>query len=91
MIILKEFNKITKLLEKQTAMQVTSISVDLEDEEFVMWVTIYDKYTDTSYEVSVEEKVNILTQFQNERILKSLTNRLIKEWTTLALDVMVVH
>lgn len=36
MIILKEFNKITKLLEQQTAMQVTSISVDLEDEEFVM-------------------------------------------------------
>ena len=91
MIILKEFNKITKLLEDQTTMQVASISVDLEDEEFVMWVTIYDKYTDTSYDVCVEEKVNILTQFQNERILKSLTNRLIKEWTTLALDVMVVH
>ena len=50
-------------------------------------LSIYDIAND----FEPKDEVKILTQFQNERTLKSLTNRMINEWTTLALDVMVVH
>lgn len=91
MIILKELSKITDLLEEQTTMEVINLSADLEEGELILWATLYDKYSDTSYNISVKDEVKILTQFQNERILKSLTNRLVNEWNILALDVMVIH
>lgn len=91
MIILKEFGKIKSSLEHQTALQVGSLSVDVEDGDLTIWVTLYDWREDMSYTVSTKEPINILLQFQNERILKSLINRLINEWVTTSSGMVTVH
>ena len=91
MIILKEFDKIKSSLEHQTALQVDNLSVDVEDGDLTIWVTLYDWREDMSYTVSTKEPIDILLQFQNERILKSLVNRLINEWVETSSGMVTVH
>ncbi len=91
MIILKEFDKIKSSLEHQTALQVINLSVGVEDGDLTIWVTLYDWREGMSYTVSTKEPINILLQFQNERILKSLVNRLINEWVTTSSGMATVH
>ncbi|AUR93399.1 hypothetical protein NVP1187O_086 [Vibrio phage 1.187.O._10N.286.49.F1] len=91
MIILKELSKIKSSLEHQTALRVDSLSVDIEDGDLTVWVTLYDWREDMSYTVSTKEPINILLQFQNERILKSLVNRLINAWVTTSSGMVTVH
>ena len=91
MIILKEFDKIKSSLEHQTALQVINLSVDVEDGDLTIWVTLYDYREDMSYTVSTKEPINILLQFQNERILRSLVNRLINEWVETSSGMVTVH
>ena len=91
MIILKEFAKIKSSLEHQTALQVDNLSVDVEDGDLTIWVTLYDWREDMSYTVSTKEPINILLQFQNERILKSLVNRLINGWVETSSGMVTVH
>ena len=91
MIILKEFAKIKSSLEYQTALRVDNLSVDVEDGDLTIWVTLYDWREDMSYTVSTKEPINILLQFQNERILKSLVNRLINEWVETSSGMVTVH
>ncbi|CAM0064035.1 hypothetical protein VPHK460_0258 [Vibrio phage K460] len=91
MIILKELDKIKSSLEYQTALQVIGLSVDIEEGDLTVWVTLYDSREDISYTVSTKEPINILLQFQNERILKSLVNRLINEWVETSSGLVTVH
>ena len=91
MIILKEFAKIKSSLEHQTALQVDNLSVDVEEGDLTIWVTLYDWREDMSYTVSTKEPINILLQFQNERILRSLVNRLINEWVETSSGMVTVH
>ena len=91
MIILKEFGKIKSSLEYQTALRVDNLSVDVEDDVLTIWVTLYDWREGMSYTVSTKEPINILLQFQNERILKSLVNRLINEWVETSSGMVTVH
>ncbi|CAM0063118.1 hypothetical protein VPHK406_0219 [Vibrio phage K406] len=91
MIILKELDKIKSSLEYPTALQVIGLSVDIEEGDLTVWVTLYDSREDISYTVSTKEPINILLQFQNERILKSLVNRLINEWVETSSGLVTVH
>ena len=91
MIILKEFSRIKSSLEHQTALLVDSLSVDVEDGDLTVWVTLYDWREDMSYTVSTKEPINILLQFQNECILKSLVNQLINAWVETSSGMVTVH
>ena len=91
MIIIEEFGKIKASLEHQTALQVDNLSVDVEEGDLTIWVTLYDWREDMSYTVSTKEPINILLQFQNERILRSLVNRLINEWVETSSGMVTVH
>ena len=91
MIILKEFGKIKSSLEYQTALRVDNLSVDVEDDVLTIWVTLYDWREGMSYTVSTKEPINILLQFQNERILRSFVNRLINEWVETSSGMVTVH
>jgi peroxiredoxin len=91
MIIVKELNEISKLIENGTRTFVHNISVDIEDEQLTLWCTLYDKYVDNSYVVSVTVEEKTLTQFSNDRNIKEIVQQLILEWTDVAKDCSTLH
>jgi hypothetical protein len=91
MIILKELHKIKSLMETNTGLQVQNISVDIEEGELSVWVSLYDKDMDIAYTISTKVDENVLTQFSNNRSIREIVEQLIREWAEIAKDVFTVH
>ena len=87
----KELNKISTELQKQTGCAIHNISVEIEDEQITVWVTLYDSHWDNSYIVSVTVEESTLKQFSNDRNVAEILKLLISEWTDVAKDNMTIH
>lgn len=91
MLILKEINKIKSELALQTGIQVTQVSVDVTSELLVVWVDLYDDKTDDGYSLKFEAKLEVLTQFSNDRIIREIIKQLHQEWAEYATSVVTIH
>lgn len=91
MIIQKELHILSSRLQHQTGCIVHNISVDLEDQQLSLWVTLYDPNWDTSYVVSVTLEEYMLNQFSDERNIKEVLSLLVMEWADVAKDNVTIH
>lgn len=91
MIILKELKQISKQIETQTGTIVHNISVDIEDEQLAVWLTLYDTQEDNSFVISCTVEEKVLTQFSNDRNIKEIVQQLVLEWASVAKDCNTIH